>query len=107
MKQLKAIIIGCGDRGTTYARHMADAREKFDVVAIAEPIDDRRNFVRDTFSIPEEKCFTDWHPLTELGKIADLAIIATMDRMTCFLKSLLLLLRRSASSLQMPQRKRA
>ena len=80
MKQLKAIIIGCGDRGTTYARHMADAREKFDVVAIADPIDDRRNFVRDTFSIPEEKCFTDWHPLTELGKIADLAIIATMDR---------------------------
>ncbi len=81
MKKLKAIIIGCGSRGTGYAITMKENLEKFEVVAIAEPMRQKRNNVKDMFGIPEEMCFESWEPLLELGKIADFAVVATMDRM--------------------------
>lgn len=80
MKKIKVIVIGCGSRGAMYSEKMGNDREKFEIVGIAEPIDSRRNYVRDLFDIPEDMCFTDYKPLLSLGKIADLAVIATMDR---------------------------
>lgn len=80
MKKLTAIIIGAGDRGTTYAIHMSGMKDKFDVVGVAEPKEGRRNRIKEMFSIPEERCFEDYNDLLALGKIADIAVIATMDR---------------------------
>ena len=75
----KLILIGGGGRGRTYSR-IGFNMELFDIVAIAEPIDERRNYLANMFGIPEEMRFTSWEPLLALGKIADAAIIATMDR---------------------------
>ncbi len=47
MKKLKAIIIGCGQRGITYSNIMKKSSDKFEVVAIAEPIPERRNYVKE------------------------------------------------------------
>ncbi len=80
MKKLKAIIIGCGQRGITYSNIMKNSSDKFEVVAIAEPIPERRNYVKEQWEIPEEMCFEDYNPLFKLGKIADFVIIANMDR---------------------------
>ncbi len=80
MKQLKVILIGAGDRGTTYTDIMASLPEQFKVVAVAEPHDSRREHVKQLHNIPDDMCFTDYKPLLALGKIADLAVIATMDR---------------------------
>lgn len=80
MKKLKVILIGAGGRGSTYTDVMADMPEQFEVIAVAEPIDSRRNYIKEKHNIPEDKCFTDWKPLLELGKIADVAIVSTMDR---------------------------
>ncbi len=80
-KLLKVILIGAGGRGTTYTDIMAQAPDKFQVVAVAEPIESRRNYIRDKHNIPEEMCFDDYNPLLALGKIADVAIIATMDQL--------------------------
>ncbi len=80
MKQLKVILIGAGDRGTTYTDIMAKYPELFKVVAVAEPIDSRREHVKQLHNIPDNMCFTDFKPLLALGKIADLAVIGTMDR---------------------------
>ncbi len=76
----KVIIIGCGHRGCGYARIMSKSPEKFKVIAVAEPIDDRRNYVGDMCDVPENMRFTTWEPLIALGKIADVALICTMDR---------------------------
>ncbi len=46
---------------------------------MAEPIKSRREYIRDTHNMPGEMCFECWSELLELGKIADVAIIATMD----------------------------
>ncbi len=79
-KKLKVILIGAGQRGDTYTDIMAKLPEKYEVIAVAEPIDSRRNFIKERHKISDELCFTDWKPLLELGKIADVAIISTMDK---------------------------
>lgn len=80
MKQLKAILIGAGGRGQNYTDVMSDMKEKYQVVAVAEPINSRREYIKDKHGVSEDMCFLDWKPLLEKGKIADFAIIATMDR---------------------------
>ncbi len=80
MKKLKVIVIGCGDRGKRYTEIMKNLGDKYEVVAIAEPIENRREYIKNNNSVPEEMCFEDWKPLLALGKIADLCLVCTMDR---------------------------
>ena len=75
----KLIIIGCGSRGKTYA-DQALKSGNFEVVALAEPIDERREYLQELTGVTDELAFTSWEPLLALGKIADVAVIATMDR---------------------------
>ncbi len=81
MRTLTAVLIGAGNRGETYTSIMKTMGDKFKVVAVAEPIDSRRNDIRQKHDIPEEMCFTDWKPLLALGRIADVALICTMDQL--------------------------
>ncbi|MBQ6885014.1 MAG: Gfo/Idh/MocA family oxidoreductase [Clostridia bacterium] len=80
MKKLKVIVIGAGNRGGTYTDYMTQMPEKYEVVAVAEPRDSRREYVQQKHNIPDDMCFDDYKPLLALGKIADVALIATMDR---------------------------
>lgn len=79
-EQKKVILIGAGCRGRCYTDVCADMPESYKVVAVAEPVEDCRNYIRDKHSVPEELCFESWEPLLEMPKFADIAIIATMDR---------------------------
>ena len=76
----KLILIGAGGRGKTYTDVAKEMNGDFEVVAVAEPIDDRRQYIQKTHAIPDERCFTTWEPLLAKPKMADVAIIATMDR---------------------------
>ncbi len=79
-KKLTAVVIGAGNRGLVYAKLMAERPEKYEIVAVAEPKDSRRNEVKTRSGLPQERCFTHWRDLLALGKIADIAVIATMDQ---------------------------
>ena len=81
MEKLKVIVIGAGGRGKGYTDTMAKYPEKYQVVGVAEPIDDRREYVKNKHNIPEENCFVTWEHILERPKFADIAIISTMDRM--------------------------
>ncbi len=81
MKKLKVILIGAGNRGQCYTNEMAKYKDKFQVVAVAEPIENRRKYIQELHGISDDMCFDDWKPLLELGKVADVAIISTMDLM--------------------------
>lgn len=81
MKRLKVVIAGCGCRGAGYARIMKDMPEQYEIVGIAEPIDERRNDLKDLFNLPEEVCFLDWKDLAAQPKFADMVVIATQDYM--------------------------
>lgn len=80
MGKLKVVLSGAGNRGTRYADEMFNHSDKFELVAVAEPIESRRNYIKNKHNIPEEMCFNDWKELFKHGKIANIAIIATMDR---------------------------
>lgn len=74
------ILVGAGARGKTYTDYIARHADEYAVVAVAEPIDDRRQYIQQTHHIPDEMVFTDWRPLLALPRLADACIICTMDR---------------------------
>lgn len=78
MKKLTVVLIGAGNRGRTYTKYMKQS-EKFEIVGVAEPLEDRRELVRELHNIPEENCFDTWETLLARPKFADIAIIATSD----------------------------
>ena len=80
MKKLKAIVIGAGSRGMCYSNKMLNYPDKFEVVAVAEPMGYKRKHLQKMYNIPDEMCFESWEGLLDLGKIADFAVIATRDR---------------------------
>lgn len=80
MKQLKVIVIGAGNRGTAYTDNMRDLPEWFQVVGVAEPIDSRRQDIQRKHNLPDDACFRDWREILALPKMADIAIVSTMDR---------------------------
>ncbi len=78
-KKIRVVVIGAGSRGAGYAQHMR-THGGFQVVAVAEPIRSRRQAVQQMWDLPEESCYESWQALLSHGKLADVAIIATMDR---------------------------
>lgn len=79
MKTYSVIIIGAGNRGSNYSRKLDALRDRYQVVAVAEPFEGRRNYVRDMFDLPEDMCFSSWQEILDRPKLADIAIISTMD----------------------------
>lgn len=72
------VLIGAGSRGTIYANWAHSHGHK--IVAVAEIRPDRLAEAGTRLEVPETMLFTDAKQLFSLGKIADAAIIATMDR---------------------------
>lgn len=79
-KKIKVILIGAGMRGKIYTDMMKEMPEQYEVVAVAEPIESRRKDIQKRHQIPDELCFEDGMELLKKGKIADAAVISTMDR---------------------------
>ena len=75
---MKYIIIGAGSRGMTYGTWAH--RHGIEIAAIAEIRPNRLEAAGKALNVPETMRFTDTKDLFALGKIADAAIIATMDR---------------------------
>ncbi len=81
MEKKKLIVIGAGSRGGMYAAKAGvQYGDRYEVVAVAEPIENRRKNVQKLNNIPDELCFESWEPLLAMPKMADAAVIATMDR---------------------------
>lgn len=81
MKQLTCIVIGAGSRGIRYSDTMFATNGKFKVVGVAEPIQNRNDYVKELYNIDEENCYESWEQILDRPKFADFAIIATQDEM--------------------------
>ena len=75
---MRCILIGAGSRGMTYGDWAA--KNGITIAAVAELREERRKDAMKRLGVPEGMGFTDAMDLLKLGKIADAAIIATMDR---------------------------
>ena len=81
MKQLKLILIGGGDRGSCYLKYLDMYPEKFSLVALAEPVKAKRDFLRDKYNVPENMCFESYEKIFSYEKFADIVMICTQDKM--------------------------
>ncbi len=82
MKQVTAILIGAGIRGTiAYASYALKHPEEFNVLAVAEPNEERRRAFAAAHNIPEELQFADYKELLAKDKFADCALVCTQDKM--------------------------
>ncbi|MBR2616570.1 MAG: Gfo/Idh/MocA family oxidoreductase [Clostridia bacterium] len=81
MKPISVVILGAGSRGTRYATHMNEAPECYRIVGMADPEEARRKHFHERFGVPEEACFSHWREVLEQDKMADVAVIATVDSM--------------------------
>ncbi len=72
------VLIGAGSRGMTYGPWAV--QNGHTVTAIAELRQDRLDYAGDALGVPENMRFSDGKTLLSLGKLADAAIIATMDQ---------------------------
>jgi len=78
MIPLKVAIVGCGSRGRTYARLLADFPDRYQLVAGADPHPERRHLVED-YAPGEFQSFPGAEELLAEERVADLAIVATQD----------------------------
>ena len=81
MKPISVIIIGAGSRGTSYAKFMGQLPEQYKIVGVADSDPARCRRMQQTHNIPEENCFASWEEILAQPKMADLAVIATVDNM--------------------------
>ncbi len=81
-KPLTAILIGAGARGASaYAPYALKHPDELRFIAVAEPHDQRRQRFALAHAIPIEGQFNTWEDLLAQGRIADVALVATMDRL--------------------------
>ena len=72
-------IIGAGARGTGYAVFAQHFPEKVKIVAVAEPNEQRRNYMAKLYNIPAEFCFNGYEEFCQRPKMCDAVAICTQD----------------------------
>ncbi|OPH57706.1 oxidoreductase [Paenibacillus ferrarius] len=82
MQKVTAILLGAGNRGAqAYAPYALNYPHELDIIAVAEPDDERRAAFVFAHQISQDYSFSNWEQLLAQPKIADIAIICTQDQM--------------------------
>ena len=76
-----AILIGAGDRGHIYASYALANPAKLKIVAVADPVKERRERIAERHGLDRSMVFQGWEEILTPSKMADGAIIATQDTM--------------------------
>lgn len=79
MKPVTGILIGAGARGRIYAQYAKQYPDELQIVGVAEPKTDRRLMVCAEVGVDASAQYTSWEPLLEQPRMADAAIICTLD----------------------------
>lgn len=79
-KKIKVIVIGCGDRATTYLKNGVHVFGEMEPVAAIDPNTEALRYMQETFGMTKEQCYTDINDVLAQGKIADCVINGTMDQ---------------------------
>ena len=74
------LVVGAGDRGSTYARYVLRHPDEGRVVAVADPRPEARERLAGEHRLEPRACYADWHDALAAGCRADAVVIATQDR---------------------------
>ena len=61
--KIRAVVIGYGKRGAAYSSYAAKYPEKLEITAVADPLENRREYAKKLHNIPEDRIFMDWKEL--------------------------------------------
>lgn len=79
-KPVSIALAGLGSRGlTVYGQYALDHPEQARVVAVADPIPERREAAAAAHGVSPELVFTDWREMADRPRLAQVAVIATDD----------------------------
>ena len=81
MKKLSVIVMGAGNRGDRYAGLMAQLPDQYEIVGMADPAEARQKHFQQAYGVPAENCYDSWKDILAQPKMADVAVIATVDDM--------------------------
>lgn len=79
MKQVTAIVVGAGARGTGYSNYALDFPDRLKIVGVADPRKFYRERIAKTHHVPGENVYLDWKDAAAAEKHADCVIIGTPD----------------------------
>lgn len=79
-KKISVVVVGCGDRATTYMREGVLFFKTMEVAAAIDPNPERLRYMQETFGVSADKCYTDMKQVLAQGKIADCVVNGTMDQ---------------------------
>lgn len=80
-KAISVIVIGAGNRGSTYANYSTKFPEELKVIGVAEPREIRNDKFALKYKIAKENRFNTWEDVFMRPKFADAVIISTPDEM--------------------------
>ena len=80
-KQIKAVLLGAGNRANVYSQVALKNPELLDIVGIVDPDPIRTKIMRERYFVPEENCFSDVSEFVKREKFADAVINGTMDEL--------------------------
>lgn len=82
MRQITAVLMGAGARGRfVYGAYANKYPDELKIVAVADPDEERRTLAAAEHGLLPNQVFESWEQLLDQTKMADIAIIATQDRM--------------------------
>ena len=81
MKKISVIVIGAGNRGDRYAELMNQRPDQYEIVGMADPAEARRVHFQQAYGVPAQNCYGGWEQILAQPKMADVAVIATVDNM--------------------------
>ncbi|MFC4565725.1 Gfo/Idh/MocA family protein [Nocardiopsis mangrovi] len=79
MAPVRVMIVGAGSRGGSYAEWIRRHPDVARVVAVAEPRARYREPLADAHGVPEEARFADWREAAAQPRLADAALVCTLD----------------------------
>ncbi len=81
MEKIRIAIAGLGSRGeSTYGQALLEMQDRAEVVALAEPREDRLKAAAKDHGVPADKCFATVEEMLEQPKLADALVLCTQDR---------------------------
>lgn len=80
--QITAVLVGAGARGRfVYGAYAQKYPDQLQIVGVAEPDGERRSIAAEEYRLSSDRLYASWEQLLADRQIADIAIIATQDRM--------------------------
>jgi predicted dehydrogenase len=79
-RQMSLMIVGAGDRGQVYA-DLAARDPRVRIAAVADPDEGRRTTLAERHAVPSTRRYSDWRDVINQPRVADAAVIATLDRL--------------------------